>query len=90
MRLTSSPSSSTAAPHHCPARACGRRSRHTRRYVSTLISLARAMDIGALDRLQTHARQLAHGESLGLGALTQTLMLPPGRRRLPGGVPGHQ
>lgn len=57
-----------------PARACGRRPRQTRRYVTTLIHLARSMDIGAMERLQLHARRHAHGETLGLNALTHTLI----------------
>ena len=67
-------------PHPCPARACGRRARHTRRYVTTLIHLARAMDTSALDRLQTYARRHARGESLGLGALAQRLCTTPSPR----------
>ena len=74
------PTPSLAGRDASPARACGRRSRHTRRYVTTLIHLARAMDVGAMDRLQTHARRHARGEALGLGALAQTLMAPVRRR----------
>lgn len=59
-----------------PARACGRRSRHTRRYVTSLIHLARAMDTQALDRLRLRARQSGGGGVLGLNALTETLILP--------------
>ncbi|NYG34707.1 hypothetical protein HZU83_10855 [Sphaerotilus montanus] len=61
-----------------PARACGRRSRHTRRYVTSLIHLARAMDIQALDRLRLRARQSGSGGVLGLNTLTETLILPTG------------
>jgi hypothetical protein len=62
-----------------PARACGRRSHHTRRYVATLIHLARTIDASALERLQMHARRQAHGKALGLDALAQTLSVPKPR-----------
>lgn len=56
-----------------PARACGRRAHHTRRYVASLIGAAHAMDTHALERLQLYARKHAHGSPLGLNALAQTL-----------------
>ncbi|MEX8494919.1 hypothetical protein [Sphaerotilus sp.] len=59
-----------------PARACGRRSRHTRRYVTSLIHLARAMDIHALERLRLRALRSDSRGVLGLNALTETLILP--------------
>ncbi|WP_338414379.1 hypothetical protein [uncultured Sphaerotilus sp.] len=74
----------TTSPQTCvrtgrdasPARACGRRSRHTRRYVTSLIHLACAMDSRARDRLRLHARKSVSGGLLGLNALAETLILP--------------
>jgi hypothetical protein len=65
-----------------PARACGRRNRHTRRYVTSLIHLARRMDIHAIERLQQRARQ-SGGAVLGLNALTETLIVPAPECGLP-------
>ena len=70
---------SRAGREPAPARACGRRSHHTRRYVATLIHCARAMDANALARLQMHARRHGNGKALGLDALAQTLSVPPSR-----------
>jgi hypothetical protein len=58
-----------------PARACGRRLRHTRRYVTSLISLTRITDTQALDRLRQRVRQSSHVGVLGLTALADTLVL---------------
>lgn len=64
-----------------PARACGRRSHHTRRYVTSLILLARAFDAQALDRLRQRARQPGKtGTMMGLVELTSTLIQPPPER----------
>lgn len=63
-----------------PARACGRRSRHTRRYVTSLILLARAFDNQALDRLRHRARQSNKAGVMGLVELTTTLIQPPPER----------
>jgi hypothetical protein len=41
--------------------------------VATLIHCARAMDAGALVRLQMHARQHGDGKALGLDALAKAL-----------------
>lgn len=70
------PGSARPRQEPAPARACGRRARHTRRYVATLIHLANAMDHNALDRLQNHARKHPRGTTLGLNALAQTLTAP--------------
>lgn len=59
-----------------PARACGRRLHHTRRYVASLILLAQVMDTQALERLRHRARQGHHAGVLGLGALADTLVMP--------------
>jgi hypothetical protein len=74
---TSTPTRSTTrlGREVSPARACGRRAHHTRRYVASLIGAAHAMDTHALDRLQLHARKHAHGATLGLNALARTLVL---------------
>ncbi|MEY2874335.1 MAG: hypothetical protein RLZZ373_1706 [Pseudomonadota bacterium] len=66
-----------------PARACGRRSLHTRRYVTSLIHLARTMDIHAIERLRQRARRSGRGAVLGLNALTETLVLPTPELGLP-------
>lgn len=67
-----------------PARACGRRSHHTRRYVTSLILLARAFDAQALDRLRQRARQTSTTGTMGLVELTSTLIQPlPERLPLP-------
>lgn len=59
-----------------PARACGRRAHHTRRYVTALIHIARWTDTDALERLRRSARQQAGGELLGLNALAEALAAP--------------
>ncbi|WP_310460872.1 hypothetical protein [Sphaerotilus sp.] len=66
-----------------PARACGRRLLHTRRYVTSLIHLAKTMDIHAIKRLRQRARQSGRGAVLGLTALTETLILPTPELGLP-------
>jgi hypothetical protein len=78
----------TSCPAHtgrehvpAPARACGRRAHHTRRYVTTLIHMAWMTDASALPRLQLRARKHAHGSALGLIALARTLTSPAQRRQ---------
>jgi hypothetical protein len=50
--------------------------------VTSLIHLARRMDIHAIERLQQHARQ-SGGAVLGLNALTETLIVPAPECGLP-------
>lgn len=64
-----------------PARACGKRSHHTRRYVTSLITLARAFDTQALDRLRHRARQPGQPGVMGLTDLTAMLLQSPPERR---------
>jgi hypothetical protein len=58
------------------AKACGRRLHHTRRYVASLIALARATDAQAISRLRQRAIQGDHHGVLGLTVLADTLILP--------------
>lgn len=72
--LTSSRLTGTGRDHP-PARACGRRLHHTRRYVTSLIMLARITDTHALERLRQQSRLGSHAQVLGLAKLADTLLI---------------